>query len=243
MLLPVAFAIALAACEDHQLVTGAQRFRLKRVVITNTSADTLVSTTTYTYDSAGKLVRFNYNTGTTPLDRIYALQYDNQGRLMRKEGTNAAGLVTERTTYNYQANGTVSSIQFFSNPDQAGTLRLAYTVTLDYGPDKQPIKQTATSAGDSLMTNVLLYTYADGNIVRIDHPNPNPNQSYYELVMYDDKPNPYYGLIGSRDNVFETVNKNNPVRFREQLEYENGLLVKLTFFRFSVQIMYEYELY
>lgn len=249
----VALFVTLISCEDHQTAPGTQRFRLKKTV--NSTSVSPTFTTIYNYNSAGKLASYvESSPAQNPV--ITTLQYDNQGRLVAMEekatgiviGSTTQDIVTGRATYDYDGNGNITSItKYTDDPNQAkGNLTVKEITLLEYGANKLPGKVTIMNNG--VATSQFLYSYTNGNIVKIDYPEAgNGGQIISSTTfLYDDKPNPYYGLLTFRQNIFNTINRNNAYisPTTNMFEYNSdGLLIKSLGSRLLAQTTYEYEAY
>ncbi len=250
--LSLVLSILLFSCQDHALPTSKERFRLKKTVLTTIQGAT---TTTYNYNTNGQLANYVTLSGTLPgtPSLTTVLFYDAQNRLIRAE--DPPGFF--RVVYDYDQNGRIRFIKVYSDPKMDGSFdssREQFELEYD-GSSQFPVRSTST------VNNVFpipitktVYTYSNGNVVQVDvsfsDPNGFPSSS---TIQYDDKPNPYFGLINFGTNTglrpdIRTFSRNNAIRSGETLIYDaRGLLIGLnvisTNSRFNSQTTYEYEVY
>lgn len=236
-------SLTLFSCQDHLTTpTGPQRFRLKRTVF---SAATLPSNsvTTYNYNNSGKLASIISAAGSDSTQ--YTLVYNSQGQLASREGRNTLfGQVRLlRNTYEYDATGNLTTIKSYSDLNQnAGSLALIGTIQIEYNADRLPQTVTSTAEG---VTQTATYTYGNGNIVRIDYSASSSGQpASSSTFTYDDKRNPYYGLIGSLTGIVDIINRSNIIEPNVNYQYDsNGLLISRATSRLSARTTFEYETY
>ena len=234
----------LFSCQDHSLGTGAKRFRLKKTVLSS-AISSVPTATIYNYDNAGKLVNYNFSS-VLEKDVLTTLLYDSQSRVIGMEVTKM-GATTGRATYTYDNNGNVGSvIKLIDDPKQAaGNLAISVTFSFEYGPDKLPTK--AYSMQNGVANGTYLYTYAGGNVVKLDYSLPG-GLTKSDTFTFDNSPNPYQGKMNFSQGLYDlidAINKNNynPVPQLYSLEYNSdGLLSKRTILGpISTQTTYEYE--
>ena len=239
--------ILFTACQDPQTSptptptptpvptpTPTQRFRLKQYYESQPGSATVVFSN-LTYDSTGRLASYTQNGGITS-----TLFYNNQGQLIRQSKSISSRTI-EIDTYTSNANGKITTIKttFYSR----GNAPMDQTTQIEYNADQLPNKITITGSSAS-----TFYEYSNGNIVTVRNSSSTiPTATY----IYDDKKNPFYGLIGflaqfngTANELFEVFNKNNLIRPGCTYQYDsNGLLTNVTYGLYQSQIVYEYETY
>lgn len=223
------------ACTDHQFVPSAsQRMRLK----TTNNINSLSSpwSTEYTYDASNRVMSFTTSMGTRGL-----YYYDGQNRYRQfdyfyqltddKNG--------ETTLLDYNPGNTIFTrkTSFIKNGNLANSLP-----TVEYALDGNRRLVSITTNGNS-----ELYHYTGDNITSVES---GASVTRYE---YDDKPNPYYGLIApdigeirrfSRNNITKISNGNGVVTSEYTYEYNAQELPTLVKQKNSqAEVRYTYESY
>ncbi|QMW06539.1 hypothetical protein [Spirosoma foliorum] len=218
----------------------------------------------YNYDDSGRLMSIIDNT-VIPTVTSYAfgrttMEYDSQGRLSQIENliepTNNNPVLTfyYRTTYDYDANSNIVAIKKYKvfKSDPAHPF-LQEDSKLTYGSTVFPVKiDTKINDGsqfDPELDFTQEYTYSAGNVVevkRTDRPTHYNGYNTYttsQVLQYDDKPNPFYGLIIGSPDV-STFSKNNVIESTRLYTYDtNGLLSKIALRDGTSETTYEYESY
>lgn len=233
------------SCQDHRVTTDKVQFRLKKTVLTNRQGTT---TTTYNYNSDARLANYvvlSSALSSTPSTTV--LFYDAQNHLIRAEGSPGS----TRLVYDYNENGRIKLVKVYSDPSMKGSFdSFDKQYEFEYDGSQFPVRSTET------INNVFpipvtksVYTYSNGNVVQIDVSSSNPNLPLVSsTIQYDDKANPYFGLITGSSPDPRIFSRNNAVRPGETQIYDNrGLLTELNVIstnpNFSSKTTYEYEVY
>ncbi len=165
--------------------------------------------------------------------------------MVSREGRDATDGLIEQTTFESDARGNIVTVETKTNgyPDQNGNSTFNRTTKIEYNADQLP--EIETSIVGEGIPNRTRYTYSNGNIVRslLQTPVIVVSIGY----VYDDKPNPLYGLVGFTAELFDIVNRNNVVNPSfYTYEYDsNNLLIKRVYNTGSIvqTTTYAYELY
>ncbi|WP_460934380.1 hypothetical protein [Spirosoma humi] len=250
--------LLFTACEDHR-IPSVQRLRIKTVrTIIPGLDDTRLTTETYNYDSKGRLIQYVSGTETKPVVPIgdssrTVINYDGQGRIENifTEGrglvNTASGVVylwrpSFNTTYAYDGNGNITVMKLFAiTQDRSQSPNLLEVLQFEYDGTKFPVKVIHTTTSNNHQWTER-YTYSGDNIVNVES---SDNQSATTTYQYDNKPNPFYGLLTGekRNDAFIALNKNNVMTNDKQYLYDtNGLLSKVIAAD-GVVYTYEYEAY
>lgn len=219
-----ALVFSFVACQDRALPPADSPFTSRFVLsqtFTRRSGDfppPASPKTTYYYnffeDAPATLDKYQFSQLEQP-DVWTNLSYSNQGRLTGMTETtlpaNRPPSTTGQATFHYDGSNNLSSVnRSLDDPAKpAGNLALSETITFEYGPDKLPTK--ATSVASDGKTSYYVYTYTNGNVTRLDYTLPD-GSTHSETLTYDDKPNPYQGMLLLRQSLHDlinTVNKNN----------------------------------
>jgi len=181
-------------------------------------------------------------------DQAYNVKYDALGRFINVHLAENANAIIRR--YGYDANSNVNYIQINSYRGEVG-LEIISGMTLNYKETRYP---TSSSLDDSPSPRSLLsyYTFEAGNLIRLEREINYPSQNEVltpVTYQYDDKPNPYFGLLPLGISIEESLNKNNALIPTDELIYNsNGLLAQKninftypTIYRST--ITFEYEAY
>ena len=118
------------------------------------------------------------------------------------------------------------------------------TFEIEYNADRLPQK-VISSIGRGVVLSTSFYTYSNGNIISARYESFPYISVDTRSYVYDDKPNPYYGLIGFDRSLFDLTNRNNAIYALYSYEYDsNGLLTKVTANQLPAYTeTYEYEPY
>jgi len=254
--------LVVTSCADHR-IPQAQRFRIKTVRTTSSDPyTTYLSTTTerYNYDSNDRLVSYVSGLESNSPAPIgdssrTVLNYDAQGRMenifseSRDLVNTASGVVrlwrpSFSYLYEYDMNGNISVMKIVAiTKDRSRSPNLLEVLRFEYNDAKLPVKVIHTQASDNYQW-IEQYTYGGANIVKIET-SDNQSAPVTTAYQYDNKPNPFYGLIigDKRNDAFTMFNRNNLIASDNQYEYDsNGLLSKVVVVGGIVQT-YEYEAY
>lgn len=254
------FLLTLQACIDQPITPAPQpgQFRLKRTITTSAiranTKDTVI--VTYTYNQQGNLELEDYvhtNTSDPQLQLGYrsAFTYNAQNQLVR---------IDTRITNNktYLPNRYATRLDYTHDSDGRVKTETHSTSTLtDMNPtDPYQINKvsTFTYTGSRFPATV---TRTDGTTTTYAYDKENLVLSGY---TYDDKPNPYYGIIRGDGFNPRLTSANNAVRvypsdskYRQVMTYNAaGLLTRLAIiytnpddpvYNYGSQYAFEYEAY
>ena len=256
----------LTSCQDHRQVTDPQRFRLKKTVgspIVLPPNDDII-TFIYDYNAQGKLTielsSFSSPAGVVRSLRTSTFTYDSQTKLTRIDSQFIPETGTlYRYDYIYDANGNIATETFSADVDKphTGNYQVISKKTYTYNGSLFPATMTSEilPATRSSELGKQEYTYSNGDIVKQVFTPKNPNQTTTTgIYQYDDKPNPYYGLIRGDGFGTGSFSKNNLIGFVPQgndlttYTYNSlGLVTKrvahISGFNYDLQTTYEYEAY
>ncbi|WP_460971147.1 hypothetical protein [Spirosoma migulaei] len=260
--------IVFSACQDHQLTPDPERFRLKKTVYTNAIKFNTPyrKEVVYSYNSTGNLEKEVATITSTYENRVIitlsAFVYDAQNRLIRinSESDLGANLPIRRIEYTYDADGNIAketaSVSYTGK--NTGDYTIIGQSVFTYAGSRFPLKQVYTN---SSTVQVYDYTYSNGNISQLvsTQTAATPYPAVTNTYQYDDKPNPYYGVIRGDGLTAAVINKNNVIdemtspapKYKRVLTYDSlGLLTKLNivyppdpYYNYNSQTTYEYEKY
>ena len=197
---------SILACTDHlpplpPLAPASARLRLKST--NNSNSTSLPFSTEYTYGSNNRVSSF-----TTTLGSKAVFSYDDQNRYSRfnyyYKLTDESNGETTRFIYNSGDAGFSQNTDFIKNGVNNGNL-LPVVYKLD-GNSRLVSKTTSSSPANASET----YTYTGDNITTVvSVSGPSTTTTKYE---YDDKPNPYYGLIAPDIGDIRRFSRNNTTK-------------------------------
>ena len=228
--------VVLSSCKD-QGGLGTQRFRIKKVIPGNSSAyDVHKYDGEYKYDNGGRLIE----------GAGFTYYYDGKGNL-----TDAKGIgKSKRYYYSTDTKGRVTGALETDDYGSMGEFTRAQ-YWLDYSNDRLPVKITK-AVGSPAAARQFTYadlSYSGENIVQMKVRIKNETDSYdlsnsIQTLQYDDKPNPFYGLIVV-DLDSRLFSENNRLDTNYTYAYDaNGLLTKITLkYDGSTVQDFEYEVY
>lgn len=206
-LLIVCLLSVLAACTDHRLGELApDRLRLKRTVSTIPG---FPGTTVFTYDSQGRENSFTYE------GYEGRFTYDNQNRVrvynyIKSDSPNASELYS----FNYLGADTVRvfrSAALLSQGEYSPRTRLRdYYYLLNSAKQPVFVSDAAPSAGPEYHNGV--FTYSGGNLIRREDISYARSPVYGADHQYDNKINPFYGLIAPGITEQRQYSQNNIVK-------------------------------
>ncbi|WP_375446694.1 hypothetical protein [uncultured Fibrella sp.] len=241
----------LTSCQDHREEVEPVRFRLKKTVSTSAIRGNTKDTTTilYTYNAKGQLgSETSVETSTYgPLRYVKnaTFTYNAQGQLTQinaEYSGNFSGF--DRTEYTYDSAGNIMLETKLRNFDKSQPSNYQVIDKTEYTYDGSLFPATATNS-----YGTTRYTYLNGNI-------SSKIVQGSTLFQYDDKPNPYYGVIRADGILSRLFSVNNQIDIgivepRHVLTYNAaGLLVRLNIvyrpsfpYNYDEQTTYEYEAY
>ncbi len=235
---------SVVSCIDHQFnPLSPSRMRLKTT--NNINFGGFPFSTEYNYDASNRVTSF-----TTSIGSKGVYQYDEQGRYKLFDYYPKASdeRYAEETyfVYNTSDNNFLANTGILRNGFFEGT-RESFSYRLD--ADRRVLgfngfPQGGVYTGES-------YFYTGGNITKVDYVAGRVITSItYE---YDDKPNPYYGLIApdigatrrfSRNNVTKIIDRDGVVTGEYTYEYNaQGLPIKQKEKNGPGVVEYTYESY
>lgn len=185
-------------CTDHlSRPTSPQRLRLKTVTSTNTDGTT--TQTTFEYDVQNRLVAYNDYTGLRN-----TITYDAQNQYQQIDNS------VSRTYFTYQSsqNGMlVTAKRYVLDVGE----RLVETYTYGFDAGNRLTNSTyvqGTVANPNLVTqSETTYAYTGDNITTVTV--KALRNTRIDTYQYDDKPNPFYGLIGPGVDELRRFSRNN----------------------------------
>jgi hypothetical protein len=229
-------ASSLFACSDHRLrPLSPLRQRIKTIERVN------VSTTTYTYDESNRVASYISSYGTRGL-----FYYDEQSRYSRYDMITIAKGEDKGRRYRFVYNTadlgfTVGDYDF----DGARETRFQNNY---FGVDGNK-KVTSFSVEVNNPYEAQTYQYTGDNLTSGTFflGRTRANRTF----EFDDKPNPYYGLITPDDALYLAYSRNNVVKVTEDgvvIDYvyqynEQGLPVQVSRKDGSVLTRFTYESY
>lgn len=222
------FFLTLLACQDHRNEPGVSRFRLKKTTIATTGYTT---ESVYNYNSAGKLENYLIKSnGAGGFNGAVIPAYDAQGRVRSiNRQSYATGRLDLILDYAYDGNGNITTITEISTPlitPQQTGISLTQTTKLVYNADKLPTNITTVSASGN-RTETVLYTYANGNVIKSERSFGAGTIPQVINFKHDDKPNPFYGLLINAPDP-EAINRNNILYDGSERIYNSqGLLTNM----------------
>lgn len=203
---------------------------------------------TYTYDNMGRLASFNSQQGKVccfTTGQTTVLKYNQLGQLISVEGLpngdTTGQFFAYLDTYEYDSKGNPVLIKNYTSPIYQQT-PLVYRSDdkHDYDATGLLIKSTISNPSSQAVYD---YVYSNGNMISIKDNDRSTTNTY----QYDDKPNPFYGLLSSslRTPATSIYSKNNVISTGATYTYDSaGIIVKAVSSDPKLRIdMYEYEQY
>lgn len=243
-LIGLLLAGSFIACTDHQFRPLApQKVRLK--ITNNVNFGGVPFSTEYTYDASNRVAFFTTSIGSKG---VYSYDAQNRYRLFDYYPNASDATVAEETyfVYNTNDNNFQANTGNLINGYFEGTREsLSYTVDANKRVLRFNNGGTSNYRGET-------YEYTGNNITSVDYISGRVVEKYnYE---YDDKPNPYYGLIApdisgirrfSRNNVTKIIRDSDKAVIAEYTyEYNaQGLPIKLKDKNGVGAVIYTYESY
>ena len=201
------------ACSDHLIPAvspGLSEVRLRVKTLTQELPGNVLKVSSFQYDAQGRLrsvVAYQAPDSTqAPVDRN-SYQYDAQNRLIQHQRLItrpvSAGKI-ERYQYTYNAAGQVGDINYFNDANSPGTPILYYTVTLEF-TSANKLKRL-----HRVLNPIFLPTRRDLLLEKLVFTGDNLTSFHSQLTFdsvpylntidseniltYDDKVNPFYGV-------------------------------------------------
>lgn len=246
LLVLIMMAGSFFACTDHQLrPVSPLKVRLKTT--DNVNFGGFPFKTEYNYDASNRVASF-----TTSIGSKGVFQYDNQNRYNRffyfPKVSDEQNGETTWFTYNSDNTSLVAASYVLTNGVRAPVRFQDATYAFDN--NNRLLSKFPTSS--NIIYQFESYKYTGDNITKV-------RSTYVRLTdsttyEYDNKPNPYYGLIApdisevrrfSRNNVTKIINDYNKAVIAEYTyEYNaQGLPTKLKEKNGSGEVIYTYESY
>lgn len=248
-----------SSLRSQHTAVATENLRLKQMLVTGESAGLgpMFTNTYYTYSQGRQLTKVVMPTNTMAGAWTYLYTYDPQNRIrsyqmLREKPTNN-GNIGQQVNYSYineeiletsvqvQTDGQLSP-----NPVEPN-LRTFYRFN-DQGQITELTQEGVVRFGGET-TQRFLYTYENGNIVKLTMINAENQVEFTITYEYDDKVNPFYQwthmpyseLSYSRNNIVSSrVNNNEPQR-REYTYNEQGLPLTQKYVSTGAVLTYEYE--
>ncbi|WP_020600048.1 hypothetical protein [Spirosoma panaciterrae] len=229
----LALMVSFSACQDHRIPQApGSKFRIKKVTVGYENA-TDYSYSIYTYMSTGLLASVDQYTvkgnSAAVQNSKTVMTYDGQGKILKAEmqllSSNGAAqwVPFQNYTYEYDKNGIITQIKRYDLANPASPVLIDQHL-LEYNVARLPIKQSYTIGTHQWVEQ---YTYSGGNVVKVDR-NDNLSGLSTLVFQYDDKPNPFYGLITGPPS-YTIFSANNIITPNQIYTYDsNGLLIKGT---------------
>ncbi|AKD54591.1 hypothetical protein [Spirosoma radiotolerans] len=257
-LLLLSLLITVASCNDHRLPSPTgQQFRIIKSRTMGADSSTSIIAGFYTYDSNGRLVKYTEGNEKWPTNSAFPdssrilISYDAQGRVQTTTreawiSVSSASLPPPlnrlwrpnlRANFTYDLAGYITEVkQYLILNDRAQTPSLFQDIKIEYDGTELPVKLTTinwdpvTSNAQPLSQLVEQYIYNEGNIIEVAR-SENGGPALTVRYQYDDKPNPFYGLVGlviTNGPLFNLVNRNNVITANKQYSYNSvGLMTKV----------------
>lgn len=193
-------SVVLTACSDHQLQppTTGLRFRLK-ATYDSVSGSRIV----YDYDARNRFVSFTREDGS-----VGSVLYDDQNRFLQFDyrpgsstSTPPRNSLAQRTNFFYKSNSPDFTTVTFFYPNGVESFAFYRHYTFNAVNHLTDIQNAAL---DGVITGFRSLAYTGDNITteRIG-----PSRAYnIWSYTYDDKPNPYYGLITPYSLIILRIN-------------------------------------
>lgn len=229
-------------CDDHRLPPPSSRFRLKTA--STFSTNNQISRTDFNYDQLNRQASFTREDGSRGI-----FLYDEQSRYKQLDEFSPTDTTRTYFTYDSTSNDFIAkTVRYNSTTGQEDVITIPY-YTIDV--NKRLVNIKAVS-GYGSPYETYDFSYTGDNITRegvLWAP-----RRYYEVTFYyDDKPNPFYGLIGPNISGIQRFSRNNLTKFTTtispysvsyQYEYNSqGLPTKVTNLYTKTQTTFTYEAY
>ena len=194
------------SCTDHlSRPASPQRLRLKT---TTSTFDGTTTQTSFEYDAQNRQVAYSQG------DVRGTITYDAQGQYQQIDETRPNGVTRTRFTYQSSAQGReVTAIVYGVTPVNGRELEsLIETRTYNFDANNQ-LTRSSYTAGELIgaSTTFTTYSYTGTNVTTVE---AGSNRTVYTyLYEFDDKLNPYYGLIGPGIDEVRRFSRNNPIKY------------------------------
>lgn len=216
-----------------------------RVIQASQTAFNLEVTTTYRYDSLGRLVLVNeypsiadtfLRVTPTALTRIYynltkPAQLDYVDRRLTKPKTDEDGLVAgTRRTYSYDDQGRIFYINESKALSDFTKFKFTQALQYEYGSTDLPSQLIISGPAPLLERDIYTYTFTGGNAVHLrlsvtSARSSNPVVTESD-VDFDNAPNVYRNFFAIYPGI-TSYNKNNVINTNTTMYHDNrGLLAK-----------------
>lgn len=208
-------SLVVWACTDHETdPPNADHFRLKTTnVVVRGGAPSL---TEYGYDAQNRLILSRRANGPSR-----SFSYDAQNRYQSSEYTPPSGAVSpdnvvQRTRFMYESASKNFVAETYVVQNGIETLFLRSYYTVDANNDVTQIRKTDPQGN---LVRLYRYEYTGHNITteivgEEGKVGPGRGALFY-FYTYDDKPNPYYGLVGPNNDLTEADNNAGVRRFSQ----------------------------
>ncbi|GAB4032668.1 hypothetical protein [Spirosoma gilvum] len=229
----LALLVSFSACQDHRIPQApGSKFRIKKVTVGYENA-TDYSYSIYTYTNNGLLAsidQFSVKGNSSAVQNSKTVMtYDGQGKILKAEmqlpSSNGATqwVPFQNYSYEYDKNGVITQVKRYDLANPASPV-LIDQYLLEYNAAKLPSKVSYTIGANQWVEQ---YTYIGGNVVKVDR-NDNLSGLATLTFNYDNKSNPFYGLITGPPS-YTIFSANNIIAPNQVYTYDsNGLLTKGT---------------
>ncbi len=210
----------LVSCTDHQLrPLSPLGFRLKTVETVNGS------NATFNYDKGNRVESYTSNAGPG------LFYYDDQSRYVRYDIPNMqipSESIRARFTYSPGSNNFTVDLFTFNGASESKFGSKVYSV------DSNKRVTGSSIEGPAIAFYRVTYQYTGDNITTAVGSNLGGNVSN-RLYEYDDKPNPYYGLIRLDIDELRTYSRNNVTKITELLQGGGTRVVAEYVYQYNAQ--------
>jgi len=249
----------VSSFDTQQTSVMAENVRLKQMIVTgeNGGLGPMFTTAYFTYSQGHELSKVVIPSSTMAGSWTYLYTYDEQDRIksyrMLREHPTNNGNMGQQVNYSYN-NGEIleTSVQVQTDGQLIPysiepNLRTFYHFN-DQGQVTELFQEGVVRFGAETSQRVL-YTYENGNIVKVTMINGENQVESVITYEYDDKVNPFYKgthmpyseLNSSRNNIVSAqVNDNEPQR-KEYTYNEQGLPLTQKYVSTGAVLTYEYE--
>ena len=227
LLTGVLLICSVLACTDHRLNPVAPSgLRLKTTLNVNSGSSPF--NTEYTYGSNNRVTSFTTTLGTKG---VFTYDEKNQYKQFNYFYQLADESRGERTLFQYSQDGNSLTVNtnFFENGNQGSIFK---TTRYEFDADKR-LLGSSTGDGPGSTVETSTYQYTGGNITSQSIiANGTTRITAYE---YDDKPNPYYGLIAPDIGEIRRFSRNNVTKITDVTPGEPQRVFGEYFYEYNAQ--------
>ncbi len=196
----------LWGCTDHSS-RPLTPLRLRLKTTTSANFDGTTTQNSFTYDAQNRLIAYSEGNDTRG-----TITYNAQNQYQRIDFVR--GSATYRTDFTYQtfAGGSRSVTAVTNQVFQNGVTGLADTRTYSFDANNRLTRSSYAPAGSTpIGETISIYTYTGENITQVQANAIRTVATY--LYEFDDKPNPFYGLVGAGIDEVRRYSRNNLVKY------------------------------